>query len=60
MTTRGDLLTAQQVSDLLGIQSRQVRVLAEAGSITRVARGIFDRTSVERHRVERGSGRTRT
>ncbi|WP_345520687.1 hypothetical protein [Nocardioides conyzicola] len=48
------------MSDLLGVEARQVRVLAETGSITRVARGIFDRTSVERYRAERGSGRTRT
>jgi len=60
MTTRGDLLTTQEVSDLLGIESRQVRGLAETGSISRVARGVFDRTSVERYRLERGSGRTRT
>lgn len=60
MATRGDFLTTQEVSDLLGVEARQVRVLAESGSIARVARGIFDRTSVERYRVERGSGRTRT
>lgn len=60
MVATGDLLTAQEVSDLLGVQPRQVRILAEAGSITRIARGIFDRTSVERYRAERGSGRTRT
>lgn len=57
---RGDFLTTQEVSDLLRVEARQVRVLAETGSITRVARGIFDRTSVERYRAERGSGRTRT
>jgi len=60
MASRGDFLTTQEVSDLLGVEARQVRVLAETGSITRVARGIFDRTSVERYRAERGSGRTRT
>lgn len=60
MAIRGDFLTTQEVSDLLGVEERQVRVLAETGSITRVARGIFDRTSVERYRAERGSGRTRT
>lgn len=60
MATRADFLTTQEVSDLLGVEERQVRVLAETGSITRVARGIFDRTSVERYRVGRGSGRTRT
>lgn len=60
MAIRGDFLTTQEASDLLGVEARQVRVLAETGSITRVARGIFDRTSVERYRAERGSGRTRT
>lgn len=60
MASRGDLLTTQEVSNLLGVEARQVRVLAETGSITRVARGIFDRTSVERYRAERGSRRTRT
>ncbi len=60
MAIRGDFLTTQEVSDLLGVEARQVRALGEAGSITRVARGIFDRTSVERYRAERGSHRTRT
>ena len=60
MAIHGDFLTTQEVSDLLGVEGRQVRGLAETGSITRIARGIFDRTSVERYRAERGSGRTRT
>ncbi|SKB05397.1 type IV toxin-antitoxin system AbiEi family antitoxin domain-containing protein [Aeromicrobium choanae] len=60
MAFRGDFLTTQEASDLLGVEARQVRVLAEAGDIVRVARGIFDRTSVERYRAERGTGRTRT
>lgn len=60
MAIRRDFLTTQEVSDLLGVEARQVRVLAETKAITRVARGIFDRTSVERYRAERGSRRTRT
>ncbi len=60
MAIRGDFLTTQEVAHLLGVEARQVRILAQTGSITRVARGIFDRTSVERYRAERGSGRTRT
>ena len=60
MSTRDELLTVQEVSELLGVEARQVRLIAERGEITRVARGIFDRTSVERYRAERGSGRTRT
>lgn len=60
MATRGEFLTTQEVSDVLGVEARQVRALAETGSIIRLARGIYDRTSVERYRAERGSGRTRT
>lgn len=60
MASASDFLTTHEVSDLLGVEARQVRALSETGSITRVARGIFDRTSVERYRAERGSGRTRT
>lgn len=60
MATRDELLTVQEVSELLGVEARQVRLIAEKGEITRVARGIFDRTSVERYRAERGGGRTRT
>jgi hypothetical protein len=60
MAISGEFLTTQEVSNLLGVEARQVRVLAEKGSITRVARGIFDRRSVERYHAERGSGRTRT
>lgn len=60
MAISGAFVTTQEASALLGVEARQVRLLAERGSVTRVARGIFDRTSVERYRVERGSGRTRT
>src|SRR4051794_29441070 len=60
MANGGDFLTTQEVFDLLGVEARQVRVLAETGSITHVARGIFDHTSVERYRAEHGSGPTRT
>lgn len=60
MASATDLLTTQQVSDLLGVEGRYVRVLAEARLITRVARGAFDRTSVERYRLQRVHSRTRT
>ncbi|MBB2893442.1 type IV toxin-antitoxin system AbiEi family antitoxin domain-containing protein [Flexivirga oryzae] len=60
MAIQGDFLTTHEVSDLLGVAPRQVRALAETGYIARVARGVFDRTSVERYRVGHGSGRTRT
>lgn len=57
---KGDFLTTHEVSDLLGVAPRQVRALAETGYIARVARGVFDRTSVERYRAGHGTGRTRT
>lgn len=46
--------------DLLGVEERQVRALAERAQIIRLARGVYDRVSVERHRAIRGTGRTRT
>lgn len=60
MNLRADFVTTQEAADLLGVEARQIRGLAETGAITRVARGLFDRTTVERYRVERGSRRTRT
>lgn len=60
MASAANLLTTEQVSDLLGVEGRYVRVLAEAGLITRVTRGAFDRTSVERYRLQRVRSRTRT
>jgi hypothetical protein len=60
MASRGDFLTTQEAAHLLGVEARQVRGLAEKGAITRVARGVFDRTSVERYRAGRGASRTRT
>lgn len=60
MAIQGDFLTTHEASDLLGVAPRQVRALAAAGHIARVARGVFDRTSVERYRAGHGSGRTRT
>lgn len=60
MVTRADFMTTQEACDLLGVEARRIRELAEMGLITRVARGLYDRRSVERYRAERGSGRTRT
>lgn len=60
MPTRADLLSTHDVAHLLGVEERQVRALAEKGHITRVAHGIYDRTSAERYRAQRGSRRTRT
>ena len=53
-------MTTEEVCAFLGVEGRRVRALAEGRFITRVAHGVFDRTSVERYRTQRGSGRTRT
>lgn len=60
MITAHDYMTTEEVSELLGVEARRVRVLAENDNITRIARGVYLRTSVERYHAERGTSRTRT
>lgn len=55
-----DMLTLSEAALRLGVSERRAQQLAENGQIIRVARGLFDRASVERHRAERGKGLTRT
>ena len=56
----GDMLTLSEAAAALGVSERRAQQMAENGQITRVARGLFDRASVERHRAERGAGLTRS
>lgn len=51
--------TVQQAACVLEVSPRQVRRLADAGAITRVARGLIDQDSVERYRWSKHLGRTR-
>ncbi|MCL2612353.1 MAG: helix-turn-helix domain-containing protein, partial [Nocardioidaceae bacterium] len=53
------LVSTQEVGALLGVTEQQVRRLAEAGAINRVARGLIDRQSVERYLASGRGGRTR-
>jgi hypothetical protein len=55
-----DMLTLTEAALTLGVSERRAQQMAESGQITRVARGLFDRASIERHRAERGTGLTRT
>lgn len=55
-----DMLTVSEVADLLGLTHQRVNRLAASGAFTRIARGLFDRTSVERYRAQRGRGRHRS
>ena len=58
--TPTDMLTLFEAAVSLGVSERRAQQIAENGQITRVARGLFDRASVERHRAERGTGLTRS
>ncbi len=49
MTAQSDLVTTRQAADLLGVTVQQVNRLAKSGDLTRVARGVLDRDSVEAH-----------
>jgi len=59
VTERRDMLTVGEVAHVLGLSRQRVNRLAETGALTRIARGLLDRTSVERYRVEHGTHGTR-
>jgi len=55
----GDFLTIEETASTLGVSTRHARRLAESGAVTRVARGLVDRGSVDRHLQSQRHGRTR-
>lgn len=57
--TAGDFLTTNEAARRLGVSERRVQQMLESGDLVRIARGIVDRQSVERHRSEGHGGRTR-
>ena len=59
MTLPDDMLTTQQTAALLDVSVQRVNRLLEAGVVTRVARGLVDRASVDRYVAERAGGRKR-
>lgn len=56
----GEFLTIKETATALGVSTRHARRLADSGSLSRVARGLIDRTSVDRYIQSRRQGRTRT
>lgn len=54
-----NFVSTQEAGELLGVSVQQVRRLAEAGAINRVARGLIDRRSVEHYLASGPGGRTR-
>lgn len=59
MAATRDLVGVEEAAKLLGVTARQVRYLADRGELALVARGIVDRTSLERHMATRQGSRVR-
>lgn len=55
----GDLLTTPEAAEYLGVSERRVQQMLDAGDLTRVARGVVDRHSVELYRNEGRNRRRR-
>lgn len=55
----GEFLTIEETANTLGVSTRHARRLADYGAVTRVARGLVDRRSVDRYLQSRRQGRTR-
>ena len=45
-----EVLTIEETANALGVSTRHARRLADSGALSRVARGLIDRTSVDRYR----------
>lgn len=55
----GEFLTIEETANTLGVSTRHVRRLADSGAVTRVARGLVDRGSIDRYLHSHRQGRTR-
>jgi hypothetical protein len=58
--TSQHFLTIGETASTLGVSTRHARRLADSGAVIRVARGLIDRTSVDRYRQSQRQGRTRS
>ena len=54
-----EFLTIEETANTLGVSARHVRRLADSGAVTRIARGLVDRSSVDRYLASQRQGRTR-
>lgn len=55
----GEFLTIEETANTLGVSPRHARRLADSGAVTRIARGLVDRDSVDRYLHSQRQGRTR-
>jgi len=58
--TSGVFLTLAETANALGVSTRHARRLAHAGALTKVARGLVARDSVDRYLASQRQGRTRS
>ncbi|MDE9366462.1 helix-turn-helix domain-containing protein [Luteipulveratus sp. YIM 133132] len=56
----GEFLTIEEAAKTLGVSTRHARRLADSGALGRVARGLIDRSTVDRYLQSQRQGRTRT
>ncbi|MEU0312550.1 helix-turn-helix domain-containing protein [Nocardioides sp. NPDC006273] len=54
-----EFLTIAEAANTLGVSTRHARRLADSGAVSRVARGLIDRASVDRYLYSQHMGRTR-
>lgn len=59
MATRDDLVSVEEASRLLHVSVQHVRRLADSGELSKVARGLIDRKSLDRYQFEHRQSRTR-
>jgi hypothetical protein len=55
----GFVSTGEEAARSLGVTVQHVRRLADSGDLTRIARGLIDRTPIERYAAQGQGGRTR-
>jgi len=54
-----NFLSIEETARTLGVSTRHARRLADSGAVTKIARGLIDRSSVDRYLRSRRQGRTR-
>lgn len=59
MASSAEFISTEEAARILGVTVQHVRKLADAGDLIRIARGIIDRSSLDRYVAERQGGRTR-
>lgn len=59
MSLSGEFVRTEEAARILGVTVQHVRRLADSGDLTRIARGLIGRSSLDRYLAERQGGRTR-